>query len=81
MNHTNETCDDILRDMFQDHSTDNAAYRIRCYANRWQRALRRERERVAEAVRKPSSDGRTVFDPPRRRHTNPISSGISAAFP
>ena len=44
---TNGTCDDILRDMFNDHSSDNAAYRIRCYANRWQRALRRERARSA----------------------------------
>ena len=69
MSKTNETCDDILRDMFQDHSTDNAAYRIRCYANRWQRALRRERERVAAAVRKPSRGG------------NPISEAITAAFP
>ena len=74
MSKTNETCDDILRDMFQDHSTDNAAYRIRCYANRWQRALRRERSNA-------SASDRVEHDPPRRRHTNPISSGISAAFP
>lgn len=66
---TNETCDDILRDMFNDHSSDNAAYRIRCYANRWQRALRRERERATAAVRKPSRGG------------NLISEAISAAFP
>ena len=52
MSHTNETCDDILRDMFNDHSTDNAAYRIRCYANRWQRALRRERERALGSAKK-----------------------------
>ena len=52
MNKTNETCDDILRDMFNDHSTDNAAYRIRCYANRWQRALRRERERASGSAKK-----------------------------
>lgn len=69
MSHTNETCDDILRDMFNDNSTDNAAYRIRCYANRWQRALRRERERVTAAVRKPSRGG------------NSVSEAISAAFP
>lgn len=68
MSHTNETCDDILRDMFNDHSTDNAAYRIRCYANRWQRALRRERERATAAVRKPSRGG------------NSVSEAISAAF-
>ena len=61
----NETCDDILRDMFQDHSTDNAAYRIRCYANRWLRALNRERERSAT---------------PKRQRGNDISQGISAAF-
>ena len=58
---TNETCDDILRDMFNDHSSDNAAYRIRCYANRWQRALRRERER--SAVHAPTRPETRAFSP------------------
>lgn len=70
MSKTNETCDDILRDMFQDHSTDNAAYRIRCYATRWQRALRRERERAAASPRQPKPS----------RGGNSVSEAISAAF-
>ena len=70
MHRTDETPDMILRDMFADSATDNAGYRIRCYANRMFRALRRERKAAELAKCKELAQSRTTGKRPSETQTD-----------